>query len=89
MVNVPSLPEMTLRILKTSISNLEAFNDVRNNQSLAHDNPLLNYDEALLIFNSVASSVRFLPGLEHRIVKEKKKAEAEAAAAKPDDDIPF
>jgi len=41
--------EMTARILKSSISTLEAFNDVRNNQSLAHDNPILNYDEALLI----------------------------------------
>jgi hypothetical protein len=47
--------EMTLSILKSSISTLEAFNDVRNNQSLAHDNPILNYEEALLIFNHVAS----------------------------------
>lgn len=59
--------EMTARILKSSISVLEAFNDVRNNQSLARDNPLLNYDEALLIFNHVASSVRFIRSLEHRI----------------------
>ena len=35
---------MTERILKSSISVLEAFNHVRNNQSLAHDNPILNYD---------------------------------------------
>jgi hypothetical protein len=58
---------MTERILKSSISILEAFNDVRNNQSLAHDNPILNYDEALLIFNHVASSVRFLRSLDRRI----------------------
>ena len=32
---------MTMRILKSSISVLEAFNDVRNSQSLAHDNPVL------------------------------------------------
>jgi hypothetical protein len=38
--------EMTSRILKSSVSTLEAFNDVRNNQSLVHDNLLLNYDEA-------------------------------------------
>jgi len=49
--------EMTSRILKSTISTLEAFNDVRNNQSLAHDNPMLNHDEALLIFNHVASVV--------------------------------
>ena len=59
--------EMTLRILKSSISTLEAFNDVRNNQSLAHDNPILNYEEALLIFNHVASSIRVLRSLEAKI----------------------
>jgi len=59
--------EMTIRILKSSISTLEAFNDVRNNQSLAHDNPILNYEEALLIFNHVASSIRFLKSLEKRV----------------------
>lgn len=59
--------EMTARILKSSISVLEAFNDVRNNQSLAHDNPMLNYDESLLIFNHVASSIRFIKALEVRL----------------------
>jgi hypothetical protein len=56
--------EMTERILKSSISILEAFNHVRNDQSLAHDNPVLNYDESLLIFNHVASCVRFIDALE-------------------------
>ena len=56
--------EMTARILKSSISVLEAFNDVRNNRSLAHDNPILNYEESLLIFNHVASSIRFLRSLD-------------------------
>lgn len=55
---------MTERILKSSISVLEAFNDVRNNKSLAHDNPILNYEESLLIFNHVAASVRFIKALE-------------------------
>jgi hypothetical protein len=59
--------EMTERILKSSISALEAFNHVRNDQSLAHDNPVLNYDEALLIFNHVAGLIRFLRSLEGRI----------------------
>ena len=57
---------MTERILKSSISTLEAFNDIRNNKSFAHDNPLLNYDEALLIFNHVASVIRFITELERR-----------------------
>lgn len=58
---------MAERILKSSISNLEYFNHVRNNHSLAHDNPVLSYDEALLIFNHVASTVRFIKALEERI----------------------
>jgi hypothetical protein len=58
---------MTERILKSSISVLEAFNHVRNNQSLAHDNTTLNYEESLLIFNHVAASVRFMKALEAKI----------------------
>lgn len=58
---------MTDRILKSSISVLEAFNEVRNNRSLAHDNPILNYEESLLIFNHVAASVRFIKALEAKM----------------------
>jgi hypothetical protein len=57
---------MTERILKHSISILEAFNDVRNFQSLAHDNKLLSYHEAVLIFGHVSGSLRFLREIEHR-----------------------
>jgi Abortive infection C-terminus len=73
--------EMAVRILKSSISTLEAFNDVRNNRSLAHDNEILDYDEALLIFNHVASSIRFLRSLEARLQQE--------PAPVIDDDLPF
>lgn len=71
--------EMTVRILKSSISTLEAFNDVRNNQSLAHDNPILSYEEALLIFNHVASSVRFIRSVDTA-------ARRESGASDPPDD---
>jgi hypothetical protein len=54
--------EMTERILKSSISTLEAFNDVRNNRSFAHDNRVL--DEALLIFSHVAGAIRFITAIE-------------------------
>lgn len=73
---------MTERILKSSISVLEAFNDVRNHKSLAHDNPILNYEESLLIFNHVAASIRFIKALELK-VKAAKKASWE------DDEVPF
>lgn len=75
--------EMTERILKSSISVLEAFNHVRNNKSLAHDNPILNYDESLLIFNHVAASIRFIKSLEKKIkIKANTKQDYEA-------DMPF
>jgi hypothetical protein len=77
--------EMTSRILKSSISILEAFNDVRNNQSLAHDNPILNYDEGLLIFNHIAGSIRFLRSLEGHVEKRARVEPADDAL----DDVPF
>ncbi len=76
---------MTERILKSSISVLEAFNDVRNNKSLAHDNPILNYEESLLIFNHVAASIRFIKALETKIKTQSIAAQKPAAPW----DIPF
>lgn len=52
--------DMSERILKSNISILEAFNDVRNNQSLAHDNTPLNKIESKFIFNSVVNAIKFL-----------------------------
>ena len=74
---------MALRILKSSILTLDAFNDVRNNRSLAHDNPILDYDEALFIFNHV-SSVRFLSSIEKKI-----RAQERERAQIFEDDVPF
>lgn len=65
--------EMTERILKSSISTLDAFNKVRNEQSLAHDNRMLNYDEALLVYSHVASAIRFVEALERKIEAHKPK----------------
>lgn len=58
--------DMAERILKSSIANFEAFNHVRNHHSMAHDNVMLGYDEALLIYNHVASTIRFIKALEAR-----------------------
>lgn len=58
--------DMAERILKSSIAHFEAFNHVRNNHSMAHDNTILGYDEALLIYSHVASTVRFIKALEAR-----------------------
>jgi hypothetical protein len=78
--------EMTERILKSTVSVLDAFNHVRNNQSLAHDNPILNYEESLLIFNHVASSIRFLRNLESRSTG---RSRAEQVNPPDGDEIPF
>jgi hypothetical protein len=78
--------EMTERILKSSISTMEAFNRVRNDTSLAHDNSMLNYDESLLIFNHVCSAVRFIKALEARAERPRS---AEPPDAASDDDVPF
>jgi hypothetical protein len=78
--------EMTERILKSSISTLEAFNRVRNDRSLAHDNPTLSYDESLLIFNHVCSAVRFIRALERRA---KKISSTTSSDETINDEIPF
>lgn len=56
-----NLTEMSERIIKSSISTFEAMNDIRNNNSLAHDNEsLVPMDEAKLIYDSVTALLRFL-----------------------------
>jgi hypothetical protein len=73
--------EMTERILKSSISTLESFNRVRNEHSLAHDNPVLNYDESLLIFSHVMSALKFIQRLELRLSGGRASSNADDAVA--------
>lgn len=51
-------------IIKSSISIFDNLNDIRNNQSLAHDNNLLDYYEAKFIFNSINLILRFIRDIE-------------------------
>lgn len=68
---------MAEKILRYSISIIEAFNDVRNNKSFAHDNPVLNYDESILIFNNVTNAIKFIESLEVKLkAREQKKQQA-------------
>jgi hypothetical protein len=55
---------MSEKILKYSINVIEAFNDIRNNKSFAHDNPILNYNESILILNSVSNTIKFIESIE-------------------------
>lgn len=75
--------EMTERILKSSISVMEAFNKVRNEQSHAHDNNVLNYDESILIFGHITNSIRFIEVLEKSTDSKKKEPPKEV------EDFPF
>ena len=77
---------MTERILKSSISTMEAFNRVRNEHSYAHDNPVLNYEESLSIFNHVAGAIRFIGALEDRAKQRDQKSDP---GQTDDDDVPF
>ena len=58
------LQEMTLQILKNAIGVFDKFNQVRNNQSLAHDNNLLHKAEARFIFDSVSAVLRFVKSVD-------------------------
>jgi hypothetical protein len=80
--------QMTERILKASVSILEAFNDVRNNQSFAHDNPILNYSESILIFNNVTSAIKFLQSIEGEDV-DKPEADRPSQDSATWNEIPF
>jgi hypothetical protein len=58
------LREISKRIVKSSISVFEKFNDVRNNESFAHDNDLIGKAEARFVFDSITSVLRFVKSLE-------------------------
>lgn len=61
--------EMAVQILSSSGQMLDAFDNVRNTQSLAHDNKLLNKNESRFIFNGVSNIVRFLEFVEGELEK--------------------
>lgn len=83
--------EITERILKSTISVMEAFNRVRNEQSYAHDNEVLNYEESLLIFGHVTSSIKFIEALETRGKREAPEATEDGSPSESLEDweVPF
>ncbi len=62
--NETDIHEISLRIMKSSISIFDAFNDVRNNRSFAHDNEIMGLHEARFIFDSVSNILRFIRSVE-------------------------
>lgn len=59
-----NLHEFTSRAMKSFISLLESFNDIRNNRSLAHDNEILEPVEARFIFSCISAMLVMLRALE-------------------------
>lgn len=74
---------MAEKILKFSINVIEAFNDIRNNRSLAHDNPVLNYQESILINNYISITINFIRSIEEQIKNKKEPEQADQ------NDLPF
>lgn len=56
--------EISLRVMKSSISIFDAFNTIRNEASLAHDNDIVDRVDARFIFDSITSILRFMKGFE-------------------------
>ena len=78
--------EMAVKILKHSIHLLEAFNQITNNKSFAHDNPILNYSESILIFNNMTNLIKFIESVEKSLEQHNKTKETESANR---EDLPF
>lgn len=51
---------ITRKLMKSSVELMEQFNGIRNNESFAHDNEIVDPAEARFIFDSVVSMLRFL-----------------------------
>lgn len=64
LVSERPLHEFTDRALKSFISILESFNDLRNNHSFAHDNKILETFEARFIFSSINAMLVMIRTLE-------------------------
>lgn len=58
--------EISITILKYSISILDKYNDIRNNMSFAHDNKILGYHESKLIFNNISNLIQYINIIENK-----------------------
>jgi hypothetical protein len=59
-----SIRDISLKIMKSSISIFDSFNSIRNNDSFAHDNEIVDRVEARFIFDAVTNILRFMKGFE-------------------------
>lgn len=58
------LRPITKQIFKNSVGIFQSYNDVRNNASFAHDNPIVEPNEARFIFDTIVAMLRFVRSVE-------------------------
>jgi hypothetical protein len=81
--------DVTAQIIKSAIGVFDKFNHVRNNQSLAHDNELLDEAEARFIYDSITSILRFIKSIEANRFDAAGVTVAPTTAAAASDDAPL
>ena len=64
LLNETDVQEISDLAMKSAISILEKFNDVRNNRSFAHDSVILDHHEARYVFDIVTALLRFIRSYE-------------------------
>jgi hypothetical protein len=74
--------DFSLRAIKSSISLFKAYNSIRNNQSYAHDNEILDSIEATFAIREIANIITFLDKFESYINNA-------PIQETPDNDFPF
>jgi hypothetical protein len=83
------LREVTAQIIKNAIGVFDKFNHVRNNQSLAHDNELLDPAEARFIYDSITAILRFVKSVEANRFDAAALSSSVSPPPSSDDEIPF
>ncbi len=78
--------KMTEKILRYSINIFDAFNDIRNNRSFAHDNKILNYEESILIFKNMTATKKFIDYVESEFDRKNQPKEDDLSFL---EDLPF
>lgn len=64
LVRERTLSAFTDKALKSAIALFENYNDIRNNHSFAHDNPILEPAEARYVFDTVSAILIFVRAIE-------------------------
>ncbi|MBR7002339.1 MAG: abortive infection family protein, partial [Neisseriaceae bacterium] len=62
-----NLSDFSITTLKMSISIFDKYNDIRNNHSLAHDNEILNKNEARFVVVTISNLLNFIDTIEENL----------------------